>query len=1388
MSATQNPGKILKMWQRATEKFGMAPQKADAKKDPKKGPGEKEKAVESQQAHVAKGLTKLRDVAKTGVQTPEKVNAFNSTRNVVVKTMKKFCLTIKSFKPEGTKDIAKLRLSSKQLTVVVENLKVNLLETDDDGEADLSVLDAIDTKALDKEMEDPNFGKYSDSELAVADGEGWTAATPTGDKPPSGLPVGTNRAQPTAPTPVPSQPAPAWQTASPSKADQPGGPPISAQRTPPAPWQPGVKPADASADKAPPIISSERDPGRLAYQAQFNKLKPALDILAKTPTIDVVVNAGLKKAEDLVGQGEFAKATAALGDTLKSADAESKAKKIYDTRLGVVQPSFNNAKRTPTCEPIVTGGLSTAASQAQNGNYTEAVATLNATLQTVSQHLRVQSDAIGGEAIKLRDQALDQRITLKTDPVKQHDTIAAKCKSWDLVGAQADLDSFKKEIAQAPKLGRDLGNMGDVRAGHAGAQFDTRRVGGSRFAKNSLQNASFARNTEQSRSAAVRLVSADGGIDLGAEGMLNVLGVDTKGKTKDEIDYLVNQMPFFFGSDDVASLQSEVDRSDIKDLPQSKHALKMLKRLETDEDLRKKVDAIDAPDEASNPAACTMIRATLGMPVGAPISKAHAQQAAVAALLTQLRQTDVGSCFATAMAIQAQQKQPGVLLDDFKTMFATGKVTRTSKGKTIEVPLSPDMSTSDLDKTIKVPRTGSNLHATPAFQAVLDALGVPPGERETVMNAAVTALRPTPTGGRPTPVADELTAQKIIAKIVDNRKAGKTPEQVKQEMDAGRASFQGQQDNRLLRAWEYSVAATAELDEFKSSRLIEAASKDAQTNMIAAINGAFSALSPIQQAAQRPSYQSFVNDFKGEFAEEFKKSVRMVYDASIATEPAADGSSSRGVWVMQDIETGEKIVDKAGQDKLIKKALGKLQVKHQNTPDKKAKIDGVVGVVRGLAISAADPQQLDGHATSSLVRVFNNNPTDLATDSVATPPASGDALLKWMAGATKKVLTGPTKSTVEGNPSAATVPIWNTVHGFSLKVGNPLFLEIANQPATGGKTADQIVEQHIDAEKKKCKGIQDTPLTDAVKAQIYDKMLDGWADKQTFIRAFNASLAPTATVKDLVAVIDNATFLTPEGKMAFKDMAAGAVLQTVTPPEPAAEPLPLTTAVTDEMIMAMYSKTFGETRQGQRYTAIREELAKTPNPTIADLTKAIRTIIIGMYADGPGEDRSAVRAGLTNNLAASRPNKPLPVMEQKVDALLKQLGVPTDKHAAAKQKALQELSKSKEANMAQLEIAVNAALKAAGHQLDPDEGKQKAAINKALVPPVAPKGVVFGDSNWGDGDHTTLLSMVVNPLTSEMQMWQMNEDGSDPLPKDPAKWISGAWGMPTDPAQFGGVV
>jgi len=68
-----------------------------------------------------------------------------------------------------------------------------------------------------------------------------------------------------------------------------------------------------------------------------------------------------------------------------------------------------------------------------------------------------------------------------------------------------------------------------------------------------------------------------------------------------------------------------------------------------------------------------------------------------------------------------------------------------------------------------------------------------------------------------------------------------------------------------------------------------------------------------------------------------------------------------------------------------------------------------------------------------------------------------------------------------------------------------------------------------------------------------------------------------------------------------------------------------------------------------------------------------------------------------------------------------------------------------------------------------------------------PPWIVFTDSSWGGGDHRMAFSLVVNPVTGEAELWQMNEDGTLPSKLAVESWFKTEWSVMDCLPNYGGL-
>ncbi len=113
------------------------------------------------------------------------------------------------------------------------------------------------------------------------------------------------------------------------------------------------------------------------------------------------------------------------------------------------------------------------------------------------------------------------------------------------------------------------------------------------------------------------------------------------------------------------------------------HVRRFLKKWESDSHFVQKFRRFSLP--LCSPFAEQIVRWTLGLPSEVKLQDFHIKQAAVTACLTPLRQS-VGSCFATAPAIEIQEFHLDLFVDDLYELLSRGRLTRVVEGVEYTAP------------------------------------------------------------------------------------------------------------------------------------------------------------------------------------------------------------------------------------------------------------------------------------------------------------------------------------------------------------------------------------------------------------------------------------------------------------------------------------------------------------------------------------------------------------------------------------------------------------------------------------------------------------------------------------------------------------------------------
>lgn len=379
---------------------------------------------------------------------------------------------------------------------------------------------------------------------------------------------------------------------------------------------------------------------------------------------------------------------------------------------------------------------------------------------------------------------------------------------------------------------------------------------------------------------------------------------------------------------------------------------RVLGALESNAELVKTLEEIQAPEDQTSPSA-SMIRSTLGLSATERVTALHARQAVLAAMLTPLRQGTVGSCFATSVAIRIQQQQLLQMVQDMAKLISSGELVFTrSDGSIKRLLLSETASASALSESIALPdskQARAAIQSDPGLSAALHAVGIKADEIESRIGEAIDSIdaRASAAGGdRSTTVAEiidevlfakhgitradldehkkvpqliqdvlrgelELEALRTspnlanaqnaidakisdIEKLIDERLdiAGRPSAplmpQFLDERDLAVSAWQGTQDNRILRAWEYTLSARAESN--VSDRFMQPLSQALGAAVLKELDSG-------NPRVESPLRDQVTKEIERLVAERLD----YVYDASMQSELAADGSSTEGGFVLVDI-------------------------------------------------------------------------------------------------------------------------------------------------------------------------------------------------------------------------------------------------------------------------------------------------------------------------------------------------------------------------------------------------------------------------------------------------------------------------------------------------------
>jgi len=298
-----------------------------------------------------------------------------------------------------------------------------------------------------------------------------------------------------------------------------------------------------------------------------------------------------------------------------------------------------------------------------------------------------------------------------------------------------------------------------------------------------------------------------------------------------------------------------------------------------------------------------IIRITLNLKEDDVITDNHARLVVLAALLSDIRQGDVGSCFATCVSILMMGTLRSKVISDFADIIKNGKLSRPSA--TDQTDFVPTIDIADnnvqiqqyIDKSGKLEYIDGDIWQSPGIIAACKQIGIVGKDVETEIKNAIAYIF------QKKYLSDNVTVGVSVDELVELlivRTQGKlNPQKFKDVKTLAEVAFSAETNTPLLRAWESCLAAMSEAKsgDYKRQRILECV------------------VSQLKQAWPS-SYSYGVSDTASHVQDVFLRilnaSIQLRYDEREAIgipNSSGDGHSKiTGAFVLHALEKGENII------------------------------------------------------------------------------------------------------------------------------------------------------------------------------------------------------------------------------------------------------------------------------------------------------------------------------------------------------------------------------------------------------------------------------------------------------------------------------------------------
>lgn len=298
-----------------------------------------------------------------------------------------------------------------------------------------------------------------------------------------------------------------------------------------------------------------------------------------------------------------------------------------------------------------------------------------------------------------------------------------------------------------------------------------------------------------------------------------------------------------------------------------------------------------------------LIRISLGLPNDTVVTDQNARYVALTGLIGDMRQGDVGSCFATNVSIMMMGALKGRVISDFTEILSEGKLTR--KSATDQNDFVPYLDIGDgaihnpfqVNSAGKVSGVQGYVWESPGIVAACRQLGIHSGAVETEIKNIISnefKSQGLSSGGK-----IEASVSWLVGKLVDAKYGtGLTPLKKDDISSLALVAFSGETNTPMLRAWESCLAAMAEAnsDNMVRSRIIE--------SVVAPLTG----LLPKTTITGNPT--ALARKVQDVFKKTVNSAIQIRYDEEVSIDtPQSSGdghSTSLGAFVLHELNQGDR--------------------------------------------------------------------------------------------------------------------------------------------------------------------------------------------------------------------------------------------------------------------------------------------------------------------------------------------------------------------------------------------------------------------------------------------------------------------------------------------------